>query len=961
MRIAVALRFGRRLVAGCPRHPGSRAAVLAYAVIEMKSIRGGLVAAVTALASPALAQQAETEAIEEVVVTGSRIPRVDLEGVAPVAVYTAADIDRSGATSIGQLLREIPSVSGRAQTTQVNYGGSGVTQVSLRGLGAVRTLVLLNGRRVTPSVDEGANGISVDLNTIPTAIIERVEVLKDGASAAYGSDAVAGVVNIITKRRFEGFELSAYWGDTTRGGGSRGQIDVVTGSGGNGNRWLFAASATDEEEIEVTDREWAVVPLFQAAGDIIFLGSSAPPWGRYRISERSANRDCNDDNKIDETICDDLTLGPEYGDFRAFDYFGGDSYNYAPANYQRQPNQRWSLSFFGETRLDALSGMGVPGDAAGYVEATYTNRESSQKLAEVPLAPLAFFGYPAPYSRDNYYNPLGFDVDDWRRRMVEGGSRTRPGDEDTIRLLAGARGDWSEGALAGWSWDAYVIHGESRRVERFGDVYNLERVANAVGPTTGSPATGDLRCVNDAANCVPLNAFGRNSVTQEMLDYVTFTTNESFSLEQRIYSAQLSTAALFDLPAGGVGFAFGYEFRDEFAADAPDSRVAALGDAVTGMPRQPTSGGYDVSEIHFEAVVPVIENLELEAAARYSSYDAFGSTTNPKIGLRWRPIEELVLRGTFSTAFRAPNVGDLYGGAGSSFPSLSDPCKGGRLMGNVCMDPRVPDAGFEVISTQIRARVGGNPDLTPEEADVFTVGAVWTPEARLTGFTLALDYYDYQLANAIGGLGADFILKACAERGELCERIDRFPDGNVRELDNRTANVAGLDSRGVDLVVEYSDITLPKGTLDMRVDLTRVLKHDVVQPDGEIIEHAGWFRDEQDGHFGAWKFLLSLRYALNERFNVSLDTRFIDDAKEEYDDLFTSETHTRTLAGAVYHDLQANWAFDLGSAASVLTFGVDNLLDEDPPFSLDALNDNTDVRTFDTAGRFVYARVRLRL
>ena len=919
-------------------------------------------AAGVAVAVPPLSAWAEEGVIEEMVVTGSRIPRSDLEGVAPVTVYTAADIDRSGATSIGQLLREIPSVSGGAQTTQVNNGGGGVMQISLRGMGAVRTLVLLNGRRVTSSVDDGASGIAVDLNTIPTSIIERVEVLKDGASAAYGSDAVAGVVNIITRKDFEGFELGTYWGDTTRGGGARGQVDIVAGGGGENNRWLFAASHTDEEEIEVADRKWAATPLFQAAGKVIFLGSSAPPWGRYRINEVAQDRDCNDDGEIKAgTNCQDLTLGPEYGAFRRFDYFGGDSYNYAPSNYQRQPNQRWSLSFFAETGLGMLSDAGVLGNVSGYMEATYTNRESQQKLAEVPLAPLAFFGHEAPYSKDNHYNPLDVDIPDWRRRMVEGGSRFSPNDEDTVRLLVGMLGDWAEGPLEGWSWDAYLVRGESRRTSHFGHIYNLERVANAVGPTTGSPATGDLRCVNDAASCVPLNTFGENSVTQEMIDYVTFTTNESFSLEQQIYAIALSTPALFELPAGGVGLAFGLEYRDEFAADAPDSQVAALGTAATGTPRQPTSGGYTATEAYLEVVVPVAQRFELEAAVRHSEYDAFGGTTNPKFGFRWTPHDDLVLRGSVSSAFRAPNVGELFGGAGSSFPSVSDPCKGGRTGGSVCMDPRVPDEGFEVISTQIRTRVGGNADLTPEEADIFTVGVVWTPDALIPGLSLAVDYYQYDLTDAIGGLGADFILESCALRGELCERIDRFPDGNVRQLDNRTANATGLESDGVDLAVAYTGIALPRGELDVRLDLTRVLTHDLVQPDGKVIKHAGWFRDEQGGHFGEWKAILGLRYMLSERFNVSLDTRFIDDATEEFEDQSTAEMSTRTLDGAIYHDLQANWSFNMGEAASTLTFGVDNLRDEDPSFSLDGFNDNTDVRTFDTAGRFAYGRLRVRL
>ena len=917
------------------------------------------------LAAPQALGQEAGAGIEEVLVTGSRVPRADLEGVAPVTVYTAADIDRSGATSIGQILREIPSVSGGAQTTQINNGGGGVMQISLRGMGAVRTLVLLNGRRVTASVDEGADGISVDLNTIPTAIIERIEVLKDGASAAYGSDAVAGVVNIITKKGHKGFELSTYFGDTTRGGGSRTQVDLVAGGGDDDSNWLFTASTTDEEEIEVADREWADTPLFYAAGDIIFLGSSAPPWGRYRsFTEQAANRDCNGDGSLGTNNCD-LTLGPEYAsDFRTFNFFGGDSYNYAPANYQRQPNQRWSLSFFGETNLDALSGVNALGDVSGYLEATYTNRESRQKLAEVPLAPLAFFGFPATYSRDNHYNRLGVDIPDWRRRMVEGGSRTNPNEEDTTRLVVGMRGLWTDGAMEGWSWDAYMTRGESRRTSNFGDIYNLQRVANAVGPTTGSPETGDLACMNDAANCVPLNTFGQNSVTQEMLDYITFTTNQAFSLEQQIFALNLSTPSLAELPAGPLGFAVGFEYRDESAKDTPDSQVAALGDAATGTPRQPTSGGYDVREAYLELVVPLladkplVESLSLEAAVRYSDYDAFGSTTNPKFGWRWRINSDLVFRGSASSAFRAPNVGELYGGAGSSFPSVSDPCAGGRVGGNVCMDPRVPDAGFEIISTQIRTRVGGSADLTPEEADILTAGIVWTPEA-FAGLSLALDYYQYELTDAIGGLGGDFILRSCASRGQLCDRIDRFADGNVRQLDNRTANASGLDAKGVDLAFAYAGIPLPVGELDVRLDLTRVLEHDLIQPDGTVIEHAGWFRDEQDGHFGEWRFILGLRYQLNESFNVSWDARFIDDVQEEYPDAFTGDMLERELEGQIYHDMQANWSFAAGDIDTTLTFGVDNVLDEDPSFSLDGFNDNTDVRTFDTAGRFLYGRLRV--
>ena len=214
----------------------------------------------------------------------------------------------------------------------------------------------------------------------------------------------------------------------------------------------------------------------------------------------------------------------------------------------------------------------------------------------------------------------------------------------------------------------------------------------------------------------------------------------------------------------------------------PDPRVAALGDAATGTPRQPTSGGYDVIEGYLELVLPLLadqplaELVEVEVAVRYSDYSAFGSTINPKIGLRWRVGGDIVVRGSFSTAFRAPNVGELFGGAGSSFPSLSDPCSGGRTGGNVCMDPRVSRPG---IRDHQYADFGPAWAATPisRRKRRKSLPSAWygTPETVLAGLSLALDYYDYELVDAIGGLGADFILNACATRGELCDKIDRFP------------------------------------------------------------------------------------------------------------------------------------------------------------------------------------------
>lgn len=1037
-------------------------ALLAALFLVLPPGGGGWVSAQEAADS-----EEEVAGVEEIVVTGSRVPRKDLEAAAPITVFTREELDRSGATSIGQMLRELPSVAGQADTSSVNNGGGGTLQISLRGIGAVRTLVLLNGRRLPTNVDEGADNIAVDLNTLPTSIVERIEVVKDGSSAVYGADAVAGVVNVITRRGFEGVELRGYVGDSTRGGGLKRELSLTTGGITENSNWVFIAQYTDEQEIEVADRDWADEPLFSVGGNVQFVGSSAPPWGRYRpVQELTAVRrgqqvldptlagftpmpgdiigvdegviatnddgtrrfdaqgdlifeapdgDMNDGtvyvrdvngNLIQATERDpadstmmrpsilrrrsddspildsrgreqpiyqtvrrtDLTLGPDFAmgadptmpsSYRRFSFFGGDSYNYAPSNFQRQPIERWHLVLLGDSQFESLNNLGFIDDATVYMEASYANRDSLQKLAEVPLAPLAFSGYTgAAYSADNEYNPFGWDIADWRRRMVEDGSRTEINSEETVRILVGLKGDFV-GFLDGLKWDVSFIHAETERDSHFGTIYNLNRVANAVGPTHRD-AQGVLRCGRDAASliagCVPLNVFGQNSVTQEMVDYLTFTTNENFKSEQDIWEVIFSHSDLFDLPGGPVGVAFGYHNRRETAEDIPDSQVATLGGATTGTPRQTSAGGYEVSSWFFEAFfpllsdVPMVQQLELELALRYSDYDTFGSTTNPKFGIKWRPFADLMIRSTRSDSFRAPNVGELFGGAGTSFPSLTDPCSAG---GDACMDPRVPVGGFEPISTQIRERRGGNPNLKAEEAQTFTAGFVWIPD-WLPGFSLAVDYYDIEIDNPIGVPGSDFILESCASRGANCDKIDRFPDGNVSLVRNLYDNVGAVDSSGVDLLITYLGIpAFWGGEIDFRFDGTYVSKHDVTQADGTVIPHAGWFRDDQDGHFAKVRFTSGVNYRRGG-MRISYDLRYIQDVEEIYPDLAGGPLRQRTVDSRIYHDMQLG--YDLERIQTSLILGVDNLLDKEPSFSLDGFNDNTDPRTFDTVGRFLYFR-----
>lgn len=939
---------------------------LAGAVKLAMAVNAGILSAMTAQSS-----FAQEESLEQIIVTGSRIPRRDLEGPSPVSIYNRTNIEQSGATSIGQMLREIPSVAGGAQSTNINNGGSGSQNISLRGLGTARTLVLINGRRAPDS--SGGNNGAVDLNTIPVAMVERVEVLKDGASATYGSDAIAGVVNIILRDDFDGIDFSVQTGRSSSDDGEKHEASLTIGDSFDGGNYVLSLTRIEENETVAGNRDWAEQAKFLLFGEWVDGGSSAPPWGQY----------------------DGQTLGPDYngdgaGGLRQYSS-ATDSYNYAPINFQRQPNERWILNASAKTDLETLSGLSFMDDVQAFGEISYIDRESSTALAEQPLAPLAFYGFSAPYSADNAYNPTGVDISDWRRRLVEDGPRTGFTEIQTFRGVAGFEGTFSNNI----SWEVYGNYSEVDYGNSYGPLFNLNKVANAVGPTV---MDGDmLRCDTDGDGafssaddqaCVPLNTFGQNSVTQDMVDYISFRQNESNKVTQKVFAFNLTKPDLIELPAGDLGVAAGYSRRKDTGQYTPDALVSELAEtgAVTGTPSDVTDGGYEVDEFYVEARVPVLENLELELGWRYSDYSTFGETDNWKVGVQYRPIDDLLVRGSASTSFRAPTISNLFGGAGISFPGVSDPCAGNPTSN--CIADGVPAAGFTQISAQVRTMVGGNDGTQPEEADTFTLGFVYQPE-WLPGAALSVDYYDVEIIDPITTVGASVILSQCAETGEFCDLIDRFGpgpnEGAPLLIDNRITNAGAVETNGVDILAEYRDIETDLGTFGVRWEATNLLEYDKTQANGTVVPHDGFFRDDEDGHFAEWRYTLSGLWEM-DNWSAQVDYRFIDEVTEFGQDLVGScvdvngaETQpgvnvgltcvtagnsfastnlgdfVRTVDSAAYLDLYASYNW---SDSIIIYGGVDNALDEEPPLSVDGFNDNTDVRTFDTIGRYFYLGLR---
>lgn len=908
-------------------------------------------------ANPSLAQENQAEeTVERIEVTGSRIKRTDMEGANPVQVLTREDLVASGITNLGDILQEIPSVAGAATNTAINNGGSGAVRVSLRGLGSQRTLVLLNGRRMVAS-GTGADS-SVDLSTIPTAIIKRVEVLKDGASAIYGSDAVAGVVNVITRDDFEGFEANASYDASTHGAdGEVKSLDFTIGFSGDKGNAVVNAYYVQQGAQWSGDRDWSAFEFGLDPDTLEFTkgGSSAPPWGRY--------------NGIDGDGCSSFTHGaangPGQSDPSTFTNPTGyecwdwdvDTYNYAPANYHLTPNERYGIFASGNYEFND--------NFQFFSELSFSRRTSDTKLAPLPLAPLAFFGVTdATYSKDNYYNQMfgpkdkngnSVDIADWRRRMVETGGRDTRFRVETFRSVVGLKGELSDT----WAYEvSYIFGANDSATARAGGV-NFEKVSEAVGPSFLDATSGEVVCGTPEApiaGCVSLNTFGipgtDTAVNQAMMDFITFEAHDFGSNEQQILSASVFGEA-FELPAGTVGVAFGMEHRVEKGADYPDALIA-LG-ITSGSSRQVTVGQYSVDELFFEANFPILdgvegaETLEVDVAARYSDYDTFGDTTNGKVGIRWAPFDGLMFRGTMSTAFRAPSTSDLFSGASDNSPTVVDPCNENPTA--FCIADGVPAEGFEPIGDQLSSTRGGNPNLQPEEADIFTAGLVYTPEG-LEGLSFTLDYWDIELTNAISTIGEQLILDKCAASGLYCDKITRFgPDagslyGNSSDIDDRRVNVGGIDSSGIDFNIRYStDIEL--GTLTVNLDTTRYDTYDITQADGSVIENAGWYRQNSgDGNFPTLKSNLDVR--LNaDGWSAGWSMRYIDKVKEP----FGNTAGYRYVDSMMTHDARFTYFFDNVTT----TIGVNNVFDQDPPYAATGFNDNTDPRTYNTRGRHIYA------
>jgi len=929
------------------------------------------------IAPSALAQDSGAESvepIEEIVTTGSRIKRADLDSASPVTVIDQDDILVTGITDVGDLLQRLPSMSGSPIGTTTNNGGNGSVQINLRGLGTVRTLTLVNGKR---TVDGG------DYQTIPAAMIDRVEILKDGASAVYGADAVSGVVNIITKTSFDGIQVDLQTADWFDSQGANNTISMVAGRDFDGGNFFFGVEFVDQEEAYQSDAPWDYFQdsWFIYPGGCELTGVTDPydgtpaggcyPLGSSRIPASRLGFISQGTFLIDDAQA--ATTPYEVGIMVPHD---GRSYNYAPVNYIQTPYDR--VNMFANASMDIGNEMTLSGEFRGNL------RNSAQELAPMPYNSPTDPAYASVFngtayngiSEDNYYLRRAVDaynaanvtqlayepVRDARRRMIE---TTRRFTQDITQLQANVT---LAGAFGDVDWDVFYNKGwRSRSDVDFGQFFG-PNMSNAMGPSADLDGDGQPECyadVNDPTSiisgCVPFNFFGGGvvnsagiptltTVTQDMIDYVGIDLVDTFTFELDQGGFNFAGSA-FELPGGTMGWAAGYEYRREAFDSQPDS--AKQKDEATGNTGAGTNGGYSVDSLYVEGFLPFFDNgsqgLNLTVGARYDDFSTFGDNTTWQAGLEFSVYEDLKLRATAGEVFRAPNIGELFGGQVDSFPTYNDPCDPTNN-GSGTLAPGCAQATTQ-LDTQVLARVGGNPFLLPEEGDTITAGLVWTPTFGDHDLSVTLDYWKTELTGLIGNLGVQYILDDCYQdqNPNSCLLVTRRAnDYSIAQVLDAPLNAALSEAAGIDTEIRWNFET-GIGEFEAAVLWAHFLTLDRQAFPGDdpfdavgIFTGSAFAQDKINYSVGWFKDDLSVRYLGEYISDLDAGVSFLSD-------------YTQNVDSQLYHDIIVG--YDVRSTGTRISAGITNFTDEAPPYIDIGFNASTDPSTYRLFGIGYYLRV----
>jgi iron complex outermembrane receptor protein len=952
-------------------------------------------ASLAAFATTAVAQDSDDDTI---VVTGSRIRQNPLDRSQPLLDVDADDLTRSGLNNVGDFLQRIPGSGGGLNSrvnSSGNFGnppdgggvGAGSSEIDLRFLGSRRVLVLVDGLRwVNGSSASGVPG-ATDLNTIPSSIIDRIEILQDGASPIYGSDAIAGVINIITKRRQDGFAASAQLGAFDDTDGETQQYEVSFGAGDGATEFFAAVQYVHQNTVTSGDRDISDFPV--ATLDECFVTcSSATPRGRFVLTDPITMTDLNLTLREgflysgSNPVYNPAAPGGGTDDFEPFTT--ADRFNFSPFNYVVTPSERWG-GFVQLTHefTETLSFRG---------KALFNNRTSVNQAAPIPL----FIGPEAGNGNrldtisvdvTNPFNPFGFTIDAATnpyfigRRLFEAGPRNFTQDVETFYVSGTFEGEVN---LLGrdFFWDFNAVWSKNRAEQIGLGIVNSLNLQNALGPVAACTAP-----------CVPFNIFGGpGSVTPAMLDYITFTQRDRSSQELVDFTLNVS-GDLFELPAGPLGFAGGVEHRVQRGSFTPDPVVVAGNSA--DIPAQPTSGSFNVQEVYGEIKVPLLADLavtkalEASFAIRYSTYSTGPSTTTIKYGGRWQPFDDLTIRGGFTEGFRAASIGELFGTASRFDATLSDPCSdyaglGGGTPASAatqanCMMLGVPTSYVQT-NFQISTVTGGNTALNPENSDGWNVGFTYQPGwAETHNFVLEANYYDIEVNGAIQAPDAQLLLNGCVATLDpaFCGNITRAGTGTIIAFSNQLTNIGGVETNGIDWRVAFDVPDTGIGDFHFEVLGNHLLEYLEINPTATgfvATAREGTLRGSPTFSWPEFKANM-LGELVTGPFRLRAVGRYISSIDEACPgpfntlaaDVGCSRPDTATpansfndLGSRFYLDLAASWTLPWLEDRLEFTIGGNNVIGSDPPDCFTCQLNGFDPNTYDVPGRFGYVRLTFR-
>lgn len=973
---------------------------------------------VQAPADPPPAQTAGTSQtkLSSILVTGSLIKRSTALTSQPVLTISRQELQDTGLVSLGDVLQQLTSAS-PTMNQAFNFEANGASNIDLRYLGPKRVLVLVNGKRWATNLSGETN-----LNSIPMSVVKRIEVLKDGASAIYGTDAIAGVINIITINNFQGAEVSVYRGLYHGDGHWDGMTEKYTatvGSFTNHSSWVMSAEYRHNNRIAAVDRNFSSVPVYGAG---VTRGSSATPQGRF-IFVAPTNDNPSSPNVqpapytgLTSSQCPAANFGtssnPEYLPFcdltLAPGTDGQNPANYVPwTNYARynwvkpNPPSRGDSLLIPTTEKSAyFAGHYDFGNGVTVVTSGLYDHGSARADAAPDLLFLSSITVPA----SQQYNPFGFELSGTQpvqvapgvqrptlsligRRLQEFPARANFYDRRTFRYMGGLEGSFTTGSTL-WNWNTSFLYLEDQERHEETGLVDGQHLNEALSPTLCPLVTG----------CVQMNLFGgqgvngSGTITPAQVKFLEYNNVSNQEQTERIYNAEITTSNLAPLPGGSLGFAAGYQLRQLQGSYTPDSISAQA--SILGPATFPTSGGYHVNSLFSELDLPLLAHvpwayhLNLDAATRYSRYSTFGNKLRSRAGIKWQPIADLAIRGTWSEGFRAPNINEAFAGNYSSFPIVFDPCSNYQNSGvpqNVqqnCANAGVPTS-YTQFDQQITAENGGNPNLQPETSISKTFGFIYSP-SQLPNFSVQATYYHIAIDNTIQPFGAQNIMNACYLTGNqtYCADIQRNSFGHVNRIFNLETNIGSTITDGIDLGADYRWAS-PIGMLRFALHATHVRDYRQISPTGSggtsVVALVG---QERAGFtfpisIPSWKANLHTTWEKGH-WRVSWIVHYISALREKCSDFLdnsplslanlglcsnpnfsNNSLSTNRLAAVVWHDLQMTYSASNGLD---YTLGVNNVLDKRPPRETQPIEDIAfDPTEYESLiGRYFYASITAR-